>query len=141
MPVANYGRLTAAWHFIYTPPSLKGIPMEGQSGLIDHIHPVLNEEIRTISGHYILSKENRLPFNDRQVLYFISCAVVDASCCGTGGCTYARVPGYVRQWKYKLNRGNLAVTQVEPIRDEGEQQALRVLIKAKEGVQQVDFMA
>jgi hypothetical protein len=49
------------------------------------------------------------------------------------------VAGYVRQWKYKLNRGNLAVTQVEPIRDESEQQALRVLIKAKESVQQVDF--
>ena len=113
--------------------------MEGQPGLKDHIHPILNEEIRTISGHYILSTENRLPFNDRQVLYLIGCAVVDASCCGTGGCTYARVAGYVRQWKYKLNRGNLAVTQVEPIRDEGEQQALRELIKAKEGVQQVNF--
>ena len=113
--------------------------MEGQSGLKDHIHPVLNEEIRTISGHYILTTEKRLPFNDRQVLFFIGCAVVDSSCCVKGGCAYAQVPGYVRQWKYKLNRGNLAVTQVEPIRDESEQQALRVLIKAKEGVQQVNF--
>jgi hypothetical protein len=50
--------------------------MEGQSVLKDYIHPVLNEEIRTISGHYILSSENRLPFNDRQVLYF------------TGGCGF-----------------------------------------------------
>jgi hypothetical protein len=88
------------------------MPMESQSVLKDYIHPDLNEEIRTISGHYILSRKNRLPFNDRQVLYFIGCAVVDSSCCGTGGCAYALVPGYIRQWKYKLTAGNLAVTQV-----------------------------
>ena len=113
--------------------------MEGQSVLKDYIHPVLNEEIRTISGHYILSRENRLPFNDRQVLYFIGCAVVDSSCCGTGGCAYALVPGYIRQWKYKLNAGNLAVTQVELIRDKDDRHALGLLIKEKEGVQQVNF--
>jgi hypothetical protein len=113
--------------------------MEGQSVLKDYIHPVLNQEIRTISGHYILSRENRLPFNDRQVLYFIGCAVVDSSCCGTGGCAYALVPGYIRQWKYKLNAGNLSVTQVEPIRDKTDRQALRRLIKKKESIQQVNF--
>ena len=113
--------------------------MEGQSVLKDYIHPVLNEEIRTISGHYILSRENRLTFNDRQVLYLIGCAVVDSSCCGTGGWAYALVPGYIRQWKYKLNAGNLSVTQVEPIRDQGERQQLQLLIKKIEGVQQVNF--
>jgi hypothetical protein len=113
--------------------------MEGQSVLKDYIHPVLNEEIRTISGHYVLSTENRLPFNDRQVLYFIGCALVDSSCCGKGGCTYALVPGYIRQWKYKLNAGNLSVTQVEPIRDKGVRQQLRLLIREKEGIQQVNF--
>ena len=107
--------------------------------LKDCIHPVLNEEIRTISGHYILSRENRLPFNDRQVLYFIGCGVVDSCCCGTGGCAYALVPGYIRQWRYKLNAGNLSVTQVEPIRDKDDRHELRLLIKAKEGVQQVNF--
>ena len=114
--------------------------MEDQSVLKDYIHPVLNEEIRTISAHYVLSRENRLPFNDRQVLYFIGCAVVDSSCCGTGGCAFALVPGYIRQWKYKLTPDNRSVTQVEPIRDQGDRQALRVLIKEKEGVQQVNFM-
>jgi hypothetical protein len=113
--------------------------MEGQSVLKDYIHPVLNEEIRTISGHYILSRKNRLRFNDRQVLYFIGCAVVNSSCCGTGGCAYALVPGYIRQWKYKLKAGNLAVTRVELIRDKDDRHELRLLIKEKEGVQQVNF--
>jgi len=113
--------------------------MEEESALKDYIHPVLNEEILTISGHYVLSEENRLPFNDRQVLYFIGCAVVDASCCGPGGCAYALVPGYVRRWKYKLNASHLAVTQVEPVRDQADRQAIRQLIKEKEGIQQVNF--
>ena len=113
--------------------------MRGQPVLKDYIHAVLNEEIRTISGHYILSRENRLPFNDRQVLYFIGCGVVNSSCCGTGGCAYALVPGYIRQWKYKLNAGNLAVTQVEPIWDKDDKHELRLLIKAKERAQQVNF--
>jgi hypothetical protein len=49
------------------------------------------------------------------------------------------VPGYIRQWKYKLNAGNLAVTQVKPIQDKADRHALRLLIKEKEGVQQVNF--
>lgn len=113
--------------------------MESQSVLKDYIHPVLNQEIRTFSGHYVLNRESRLPFKDRQVLYFIGCAVVDSSCCGTGGCAYALVPGFISQWKYKLNAGNLSVTQVQPIRDKGDRQELRLLIKKKERVQQVNF--
>jgi hypothetical protein len=114
--------------------------MGGQGELIDFTHPVLNQAIRTISGHYVLSREEQLSYNGRKVLYLVGCAVVDSSCCGPGGCAYALVPGYIRQWKYKLNAGNLAVTQVEPIRDEADRQALRQLIKEKEGVQQVNFI-
>jgi hypothetical protein len=114
--------------------------MDEQADLIDFIHPVLNEEIRTISGHYVLSRESRLPFNNREVLYFIGCAIVDSSCCGAGGCAYVLVPGYIRQWKYKLNPENLSVTQVEPIRDAGVQSEIRRLIMKKDPVQQVNFM-
>jgi hypothetical protein len=127
------------WLFIYTSGGLKGMLMEGQSAFKDYIHPVLNEEIRTISGHYILSRENRLPFNHRQVLYFIGGALADSSCCGTGGCAFVWVPGYIRQWKYKLDPDNLSVTQVEPIRNKNDQEELRLLIKEKEQVQQVNF--
>ncbi|MDH3797884.1 MAG: hypothetical protein OEU55_04705 [Desulfobacterales bacterium] len=115
------------------------MPVEGQSAPIDFIHPVLNKAVRSISGHYILSQEKRLSYNGRKVLYFIGCAVVDASCCGPGGCTYALVPGYVKQWKYRLTPDNLPVTQVEPIRNKDVQKALQRLIKEKEPVQQVNF--
>ena len=113
--------------------------MEGQFALKDFIHPVINEEVRTISGYYVLARENRFAFNGREVLYYIGCAIVDSSCCAPGGCAYALVPGYIRQWKYKLNPENLSVSQVEPIRDAGVQSEIRRLIMKKDAVQQVNF--
>jgi len=125
--------------FLYIPCELKGMPLEEQIVPIDFTHPVLNKAVRTISGHYILSQEKRLPYNGRQVLYFIGCAVVDASCCGPGGCTYALVPGYIKDWKYKTDRDDLFVSRVEPIRDADVQSELRRMIIKKESVQQVNF--
>jgi hypothetical protein len=125
--------------FLYISCGLKGMPVAGQLAPIDFIHPVLNRAVRTISGHYILSQEKRLSYSGRHVLYFIGCAVVDTSCCGPGGCSYALVPGYVKQWKYRLTPDNLSVTQVNPIRNKDVQKALQRLIMEKEPVQQVDF--
>ena len=113
--------------------------MEGQDAPIDFIHPVLNKAVRSISGHYILGQEKRLSYNGREVLYFIGCAVVDASCCGPGGCSYALVPGFIKDWKYKTGSDDLFVSRVEPIRDATVQSGIRRLIMKKESVQQVDF--
>ena len=113
--------------------------MVGQDAPIDFIHPVLNKAVRTISGHYILSREKRLPYNGREVLYLIGCAVVDSSCCGPGGCSYALVPGYIKDWKYKTDGGDLSVSRVQPIRDAGDQSQIRQMIMKVESVQQVNF--
>ena len=110
-----------------------------QSGCEDFIHPVLNEETRTISGHYLLSREKRLAYNGREVLYYLGCALVDASCCGPGGFTYALVPGYIQQWKYRVNSDDRWVSQVKPLRDKADREKLQRLIKEKELVQQVNF--
>jgi hypothetical protein len=64
---------------------------------------------------------------------------VDTSCCGPGGCTYALVPGYLKEWKYKTGRDDLFVSRVEPIRDADVQSEIRRLILKKESVQQVNF--
>ena len=34
----------------------------------DYTHHELNEEVTAIGGHYVLTKEVRLPFQDREVL-------------------------------------------------------------------------
>jgi hypothetical protein len=109
------------------------------TGLIDFIHPVLNEEVRTIGGYYLLNREKRLLFGGREVLCYLGCAVVDASCCGPAGCNYALVPGYIKQWKYRRDPDNRWITQVAPLRDKVEQEKLRRLIKENERVQQVNF--
>jgi hypothetical protein len=113
--------------------------MQEQSGCIDFVHPALNEEVRTISGHYLLSQEKRLSYNGREILYYVGCAMVDSSCCGPGGCTYALVPGYIERWKYRANADDRWVTLVKPLRRKAEQDKLRRLIKEKEPVQQVNF--
>lgn len=66
-------------------------------------------------------------------------AIVDTSCCGVGGCAYALVPGFVLDWKYRRNEGGLAVSRVEPIRDQAVEGRVRRLIGQAEMVQQVDF--
>jgi hypothetical protein len=106
----------------------------------DHIHRELDQEVTSIAGSYRLLKEVRLPFQGREVLYLVGHAAFDTSCCGAGGCAYALVPGYVTGWKRATNGDGLAVSQVEPIRDGGVQQALQRRLRREEDVQQVQFL-
>jgi len=105
----------------------------------DFIHPDLGQEITAIGGHYVFNKEASITHNGRQVFYLVGYAVVDNSCCGAGGCAYALVPGFVKTWKYKTNINGVSVSQIEPISDPLDQQAIRRMIQKKEVVQQVTF--
>ncbi len=109
------------------------------SELQDFIHPELGQEITAIGGHYVFNNEQRLSFNNCDVLYLVGYAVVDTSCCGIGGCAYAMVPGYVRRWKYKKNETDEHVSEVEPVKEADDQAAISRLIRKKESVQQVTF--
>ena len=105
----------------------------------DFIHPDLGQEVTAIGGHYVFNKEARITYNGREVFYLVGYAVVDTSCCGAGGCAYVLVPGFVRAWKYKSNINGVSVSQIEPISDPVDQQAIRRMIQKKEVVQQVTF--
>ena len=107
--------------------------------LLDFAHPVLGREVTAIGGHYVFSGERRLPFRDREILYLIGCAVVDTSCCGMGGCAYALVQGFIRQWKYKKNSEDLPVSLIEPIRDVFLQKEIARLIQTRDKMPQVTF--
>ena len=113
--------------------------MQSISELQDFIHPNLGQEITAIGGHYVFNKEGRISFNGREVLYLVGYALVDTSCCGTGGCAYALVPGFIKDWKYKKVTNGLRVSKIEPIRDATDQKELRCLIQKKELIQQVTF--
>ncbi len=107
----------------------------------DFIHPVLHEAVGAIGGHYVLVGENRLSVRGRDVLYLIGWAVADASCCAPGGCSYALVPGTVRNWKYRTGRGGHCVSRVVPVKDTCLQSEIRRLIVEKEHILQVNFQA
>ena len=104
----------------------------------DYTHD-LNREVRSISGCYELQSEGKIEMDGREALYVIGNAVVDSSCCGTWGCCYALVPGFVVKWKYKKNDEGIPVSEVEPIIDEGPKKKLKKLLETKFGVTQVQF--
>jgi hypothetical protein len=103
------------------------------------VHPELGHEVTAIGGHYVFDKEIRLPFNGRELLYFLGYAVFDFSCCGVGGCAYVLVAGFVKQWKYKTNQDGFYVSKMNPVRNQLIQKDIRKLIEKKEMVYQVRF--
>ncbi len=104
-----------------------------------YTHRPLGQEVRSISGYYAIDEEKRIPFQGREALIAKGCFAVDSSCCGTGGCGFVLVPGYVLQWKASTNEKGEPVSEIEPVRDDEEKQALRRLILESEQVQQVNF--
>ena len=100
----------------------------------------IGREVRSISGGYELEMEGKLEMDGEEVLYVVGNAVVDSSCCGVGGCRYALVPGYVRQFKTRQDEQDLWISEVEPIIDTATRQEIIQVLKEKEMVQQVQFL-
>jgi hypothetical protein len=106
----------------------------------DFPHPELNAPVTAIGGSYYLLKEARLPVDGGEILYLVGVAVIDTSCCGSGGCAYALVPGRVLKWRYKTGTDGRPVSQVCPISDDAARKKIRAMIIQKESVHQVDFL-
>jgi len=104
----------------------------------EHIH-VLNQEVRSISGWYLLEKEGTFPWAGQTVLYFVGNACVDASCCGMGGCRYALVPGFVHCLHCRQNPEGHWISEVVPIGDGKIRAAIVARLKEEELVSQVVF--
>ncbi len=106
---------------------------------IDHIHYELNREITAIGGHYAFIKESTLSYAGRNLLYYVGCAVMNSTCCGVGGIAFARVSGYIRDLKYKIDHTGAPISRIEPILDEISQTHIRSVLRETESVTQVDF--
>lgn len=111
-----------------------------QSPPQDFSHPALSEQVTAIGGSYVLIKEVRQPFADDELLYLVGAAIIDTSCCGAGGCAYALVPGFVREWKYKYDAHGRPVSLVSPVTDDRIREKIRTAIMKKEFVHQVSFI-
>lgn len=104
-----------------------------------YTHLQLNRDIDALAGHYTPQKEVRLPHNGREVLYIISDACVDSSCCGTADFSAALVPGYIMKWHSEKNADGLPLSEVEPVTDEASRDIIRKKIRETENISQVEF--
>lgn len=107
---------------------------------IEYTHPQMNAEIESIGGHYTHEKETKLLYKGREVLAVFGCAIVDKSCCGTGGVRFAQVPGYIVSWKRKSARDGAPVSEIQPIEDEKERREIQDIIDLTEPYCQVNFL-
>ncbi|NOY70338.1 MAG: hypothetical protein GXP53_12790 [Deltaproteobacteria bacterium] len=103
-------------------------------------HPALNEPITAIGGSYYYTAEFRREFEEDDLLYYVGAMVVDTSCCGTGGCAYAMVAGFVREWKYGTDDNGRPVSRVRPVTQKAGRERIAAFIRKKHTVQQVSFV-
>lgn len=108
--------------------------------MLEYVHCPLPLEVNSIGGYYVLQSERELPFEGKRLLYLSGYGVVDSSCCGTGGCRYIYVPGFVIRYKLKQDAAGNPVSLIEPVLDEGLRQKVRDALYQQEGVNQVVFM-
>jgi hypothetical protein len=104
-----------------------------------YTHLELNSDIPTPSGYYTPYKEGRIRVDGREVLYIVSQAVIEASCCGVADFASALVPGYVTDWQEAKDSNGLPVSRVEPVKDEHVRDLVRKAIQERENVTQVEF--
>jgi hypothetical protein len=107
---------------------------------MNYTHQELGLEVEAISGYYTPERELRLAQSDREVLCIIGRVNVEASCCGSRNWRYASVPGYILRWHYTRNEAGLPVSEVTPVDDATERDAIRQLVVAEAGEQlRVEF--
>jgi len=107
--------------------------------MLEYVHYPLPAEVNAIGGYYVLQSEKELSFEGKRLLYLSGYGVVDSSCCGTGGCQYIYVPGFIADSRVKKDSAGNPVSLIEPVLDESLRQKVREDLYQQEGVSQVVF--
>jgi hypothetical protein len=105
----------------------------------EYVHQELGKEINSISGYYVPLDEKRMEYNGKEVLCVTGSYMIDNSCCGRGGCTYAIVPGYIVKWEARKADSGASVSEVEPIRDEKVRRDITAILKDSECAGSIEF--
>jgi hypothetical protein len=105
------------------------------------IHPELNQPVEFFGGSYVLSEEGKISYQGKEVLYFIGIAGLDASCCGRSGGAFAKVPGFILNWKTKKEESGRLASEVDRVKDEKSQSEIVQLLKERyPQVTQIEFL-
>lgn len=106
---------------------------------LDYVHQELGQEVTFLSGYYVPLNEFRLEHNGKEVLCVTGVSAIENACCGSGGCAYAIVPGYVVSWQSGKNEAGLPVSVVEPVKDGAARQDIAARLRETESVGSIDF--
>jgi hypothetical protein len=104
-----------------------------------YTHLELNKDVPAPSGYYVPEKEIKLKYDGREVLYVLSHATIESSCCGAADYDAAMVPGFILHWQSETGPNGAPVTEVEPINDEKTRDDVRKIIKEAENVSRTEF--
>jgi hypothetical protein len=104
-----------------------------------YTHLELHKDVLTPSGYYSPQKEVKLNYAGREILYTISEAVIESSCCGVNDYCSAQVPGYIVGWKAEKNEQDLPVSLIEPISDQNTRDAVSKIIRNNEHITLTEF--
>lgn len=107
---------------------------------MEYCHPELNTEITAIGGQYVFTHEHRFTIDGADVLVFEGYGLVETSCCGTGGCRYAMVPGDLLAYRCTRLAGGQWVSRVSPLHSEIRRRAVTNWLMRRMQVQQVVLM-
>ena len=104
-------------------------------------HPELNQRVDFFGGGYLFIEEGKLEYRGKEVLYLVGMAAIESSCCGTGGCAFIKVPGYIRSWKKRRSEAGQPISEVERIEARDQQEEIKEFLKEKHpGFSQVEFL-
>lgn len=108
---------------------------------MEYVHQELGKDVNAMAGYYTPMNELRLEHDGKEVLCITGLGVIESSCCGTGGCAYAIVPGYIVNWKFKDNEAGLPVSEVESVADKEARREISAILQEREcvGNQNVEF--
>lgn len=108
---------------------------------MEYVHQELGKDVNALAGYYTPMNELRLEHDGKEVLCVTGLGVIESSCCGTGGCAYAIVPGYIVNWKFKENEAGLPVSEVESVADKEARREISAILQEREcvGNQNVEF--
>jgi hypothetical protein len=108
--------------------------------MAEHVHQLLDEEIRSIAGYYMVLEEGVLEYKGRELLYLVQMAAIETSCCGRGGMGFIFVPGFVNALKARRNTDGLWVSDVDRVDcEEDRKEITRLLLHRHPGFQQVNY--
>ena len=99
--------------------------------MAEYIHQKPGTEIQCIGGHYTITEEGLLTYRERTLLYVVGIAIVGSACCGTGGCRFINIPGYITSRQFKIRPDGLRVSEVELVTLEKDRKDIKKLLAAQ----------